>query len=261
MAVPRLKAATTKRRPSCCRWRLRCRRAASIRWPRPCGPRRAMRQRCRQSASLRFPGRGVTAWVGRPLAAARQSADDGGRGPGCARRRTFRGSRAHRCRGRHGLVPRRAGGDRLERARSGGSGRILGAARLLGHGSGPGATRKPSTRLREMGIMSVMLTGDGEGTARRVAEVAGFDRMLSGHLARGQGRPRSMSLHRELRGTEPPGRRHGRATGSTMRRRWPRPTSASQWGAAPMLPSRRPGITLMRPRPWPWWRTPSRSPG
>ncbi len=84
--------------------------------------------------------------------------------------------------------------------RSGG-GRILG---LLGFSDTvrPGAARAMA-RLRDMGIMSVMLTGDGEGAARQVAEAAGLDRMLSGVSPEDKAAS-IVGLHRELRGTARP---------------------------------------------------------
>ncbi len=90
----------------------------------------------------------------------------------------------------------RRGGERVAAG-----GRILG---LLGFSDTvrPGAARAIA-RLRGMGIMSVMLTGDGEGAARHVAEAAGLDRMLAGISPEGKAASVA-ALHRELRGTGRP---------------------------------------------------------
>nr|WP_321986233.1 heavy metal translocating P-type ATPase [uncultured Lichenicoccus sp.] len=85
--------------------------------------------------------------------------------------------------------------------RASGGGRILG---LLGFSDTirPGAAQAMA-RLHAMGIMSVMLTGDGEGAARHVAEAAGLDRMLAGISPEGKAASVE-ALHRELRGTSRP---------------------------------------------------------
>ncbi len=64
------------------------------------------------------------------------------------------------------------------RAASAGGNRIVG---LLGFTDAirPGAAAAVA-RLERRGIMSVMLTGDGEGAARRIAGAAGVDRLLTG---------------------------------------------------------------------------------
>ena len=64
------------------------------------------------------------------------------------------------------------------RAGNAGGSRILG---LLGFTDSirPGAAEAVA-RLARRGIMTVMLTGDGEGAARRIAQLAGIDRVLSG---------------------------------------------------------------------------------
>ena len=91
------------------------------------------------------------------------------------------------------LAERRAG-------RDGGS-RVIG---LLGFSD----TARPDAaeavaRLARRGIMSVMLTGDGQGAARRVAEAVGVDRLLSG-ISPEQKATTIASLRRELRGSAAP---------------------------------------------------------
>ena len=58
-------------------------------------------------------------------------------------------------------------------------------------------------RLRAMGIISVMLTGDGEGAARRVADAAGIDRMLA-DVSPEDKAGAVQALQREVRGSERP---------------------------------------------------------
>ena len=79
--------------------------------------------------------------------------------------------------------------------RAGGS-RVIG---LLGFSDAvrPGAAAAVA-RLSQRGIMSVMLTGDGEGAARRVAEAVGVDRMMAGMLPEEKAAAVS-ALRRELR--------------------------------------------------------------
>ena len=87
------------------------------------------------------------------------------------------------------LAERRAG-------RVGGN-RIIG---LLGFSDAvrPGAAEAVA-RLSRRGIMSVMLTGDGDGAARRIAEAAGVDRLLAGMSPEEKAAAVS-ALGRELRG-------------------------------------------------------------
>jgi Cu+-exporting ATPase len=91
----------------------------------------------------------------------------------------------------------------LAERRSGkaGGNRILG---LLGFSDAvrPGAAEAVA-RLSRRGITTVMLTGDGEGAARRVAEAVGVDRMLSGITPEEKAVAVS-SLARELRGGPAP---------------------------------------------------------
>ncbi len=84
--------------------------------------------------------------------------------------------------------------------RDGGS-RVIG---LLGFSDAarPGAAEAVA-RLSRGGIMSVMLTGDGQGAARRVAEAVGVDRLLSG-MSPEQKAAAIASLQRELRGSASP---------------------------------------------------------
>ena len=91
------------------------------------------------------------------------------------------------------LAERRAG-------RDGGS-RVIG---LLGFSDAvrPGAAEAVA-RLSRRGIMSVMLTGDGQGAAHRVAEAVGVDRLLSG-ISPEQKADAIASLRRELRGSRAP---------------------------------------------------------
>ncbi len=95
------------------------------------------------------------------------------------------------------LAERRAG-------RAGGS-RILG---LLGFTDAvrPGAA-EAMARLSRRGIMTVMLTGDGDGAARRVAEAVGVDRMVAG-MSPEEKATAIVALKRELR--------HGRASSVVM---------------------------------------------
>ena len=58
-------------------------------------------------------------------------------------------------------------------------------------------------RLSRRGIMSVMLTGDGEGAGRRVAEAVGVDRMLAGRSPEEKAEA-IVILSRELRGGPTP---------------------------------------------------------
>ena len=82
------------------------------------------------------------------------------------------------------------------RAASAGGSRIIG---LLGFSDAvrPGAAEAVA-RLSRHGIMSVMLTGDGEGAARRVAEAVGVDRMMAGMSPEEKAAAVS-ALRRELR--------------------------------------------------------------
>ena len=145
------------------------------------------------------PGRGVTAWVGGRsllLGNRRMMEAEGLVAPSSL------SEEAERIDAEGGTVSFLAERAAIDwSGRGTGSGRILG---LLGFSDTirPGAAQAIA-RLREMGIMSVMLTGDGEGAARRVAEVAGFDRMLSG-ISPEDKAASIMALHRELRGTGRP---------------------------------------------------------
>ncbi len=59
-------------------------------------------------------------------------------------------------------------------------------------------------RLSERGIMTVMLTGDGEGPARRIAAAAGIDRLLAG-ISPEEKAETVAALRRENRGSKHPG--------------------------------------------------------
>ena len=98
---------------------------------------------------------------------------------------------------------------------------------------------KPSAQaaiaaLRSDGLRIVMLTGDNLTTARAVAKTLGIEEIEAGILPE-----RKSEAVQRLRSKAAASR--WSATASTTRRRWPRPTSASPWAAAPMWRSRAPG--------------------
>ncbi len=85
-------------------------------------------------------------------------------------------------------------------------------------------------RLKELGMEPLLLTGDNEGAARRVAASVGVDQVIAEACRETRWRPSGIC------------RRRGRlwpwwATASTTPQHWLRPISASPWGPAPTSPS------------------------
>ena len=94
----------------------------------------------------------------------------------------------------------------------------------------PGA-RAAVERLRELGLETVMLTGDHQATAATVAAELGVDGFAA-ELSPDARRPRCAAASRPARWWP------WWATASTTPRPWPRPTSAWPSAAAPTWPSR-----------------------